>query len=328
MLEIRLDDGSRVELGRSLEGVCSPYEDFDRFRIMVYKAFSNLPESVLAEIFRFHRYPEAPGFLYLRNLPVEVPLSPTPTDGRPVTAKERFVSEACVAGLSLLLGEPIGFETEKKGDLIHNVVPVEAQARTQSNEGSIDFLAYHNDTVYSEEGVYNRYNPDYLVLHCLRQQRPQPVKTHFVEVREIVDKLPRQMIEILRQPWFEMAAPSTFTRERHGDLRKWSIPTPIISGPDDCPEICLAANGVRGINEEAARVLDELKARLHSGELGGHVELMPGDALLINNRKGLHARDSFEPRFDGSDRWLMRCYVRASTWDLRARRTDRPGVFQ
>lgn len=327
MLEICLNDSDRAALEAALMTVYSPYEDFDRFRVGVFKAFSTLPDSLLADILRFRRYPESPGFIYLRNLPVEPDLKPTPTNGRPVTAKRHYVSEGCVAGVSLLLGEPIGFTTEKRGDLIHNIVPVKANALTQSNEGSKAFLSFHNDTVYDESGVYNRCNPDYLILYCLRPQTPQPVATHFAEARQIAAALSEQQVAILRQPLFEMAAPSTYTREYLGDVRKWSLPTPILAGPEDCPEICLAANGVRGVNEEAQRVLDELVAALHAGSIGGRVELTPGDALIINNRKGLHARDSFDARFDGSDRWLMRCYVRSSTWELRGRRTERPGVF-
>ena len=41
------------------------------------------------------------------------------------------------------------------------------------------------------------------------------------------------------------------------------------------------------------------------------VRLEPGTALLINNRKGLHARSQFSARYDGRDRWLQRAFVHA-----------------
>ena len=44
-------------------------------------------------------------------------------------------------------------------------------------------------------------------------------------------------------------------------------------------------------------------------------------ALLINNRKGVHARSSFTARYDGEDRWLQRTYVRRSLWSIRYRVT-------
>ncbi len=328
---LQLEDRDRDllydRLHEALEGIRSPYEDFDAFRIAVYKAFCTLPDDILAHIFRYRRYPESPGFIYLRNLPRERPLAPTPTDGRPHTRKSSYISEACVVGISLLLGEPIGFESEKLGDLIHNIVPVEANALSQSNEGSRAFLAFHNDTVYDKAGYYNSTNPDYLVLYCLRQQEGDPVLTHFVEAREIVEVLSAHQEEVLRSPSFRMASPSTYSREQRDGNPEWSLPSPVLTGPDDCPEICMAANGVLPMHDEAARVLDQLNELLHTGQLGGHVELTPGDVLLVNNRKGLHARGSYQARFDGSDRWLMRCYVRSSTWSLRDRRTERPGVF-
>ena len=42
------------------------------------------------------------------------------------------------------------------------------------------------------------------------------------------------------------------------------------------------------------------------------VQFRPGDALLISNRKGLHARASFQPRCDGPDRWLLRANIHTS----------------
>ena len=49
------------------------------------------------------------------------------------------------------------------------------------------------------------------------------------------------------------------------------------------------------------------------------VYLQPGQMLLINNRKGAHSRTPFTARFDGTDRWLQRLYVRRSLWELRKR---------
>jgi L-asparagine oxygenase len=38
--------------------------------------------------------------------------------------------------------------------------------------------------------------------------------------------------------------------------------------------------------------------------------LNAGDRLIVHNRKCAHARSRFEARFDGTDRWLQRVYVR------------------
>jgi len=40
-----------------------------------------------------------------------------------------------------------------------------------------------------------------------------------------------------------------------------------------------------------------------------HVTLDRGDLLIIDNLRTLHARTAYEPRFDGTDRWLQRVSI-------------------
>ena len=37
--------------------------------------------------------------------------------------------------------------------------------------------------------------------------------------------------------------------------------------------------------------------------------LEPGDLLMVDNRRAVHARTAFRPRYDGQDRWLQRVYA-------------------
>ena len=34
--------------------------------------------------------------------------------------------------------------------------------------------------------------------------------------------------------------------------------------------------------------------------------LAPGEAVFVDNYKVIHGRDTFTPRYDGTDRWLKR----------------------
>jgi len=321
-----LDDSVSAQIGARLRTIASPYERFEDSIVAAHRAFGDLPASLEQEITTFARCPDSPGVMLVGGLPLDPDLPATP-EGRAVTNRSSFVGEGCLLGLSRMLGEPIGFLTEKSGDLIHNVTPVAAGAYTQSNQGSKVFLNYHNDTVYDDGGNYHRYNPDFLILLCLRADRDGQALTYYVDARDVSRALAPQDVELLRQPLYRMAAPSTYTREQAGGHRVWSPPYPVLSGPEASPEISIAANGITAVTPEAQAALDRLITTFDDPAVHGVVALRPGNALLIDNRKGLHARSVFEPTFDGRDRWLLRTYLRRSLWEMRHRTAGRARVY-
>jgi hypothetical protein len=57
------------------------------------------------------------------------------------------------------------------------------------------------------------------------------------------------------------------------------------------------------------------RLRKKAAELAEGVFLTQGDLLIINNKRTVHARTSFTPRFDGSDRWLKKIFVSFNLWN-------------
>jgi L-asparagine oxygenase len=255
--------------------------------------------------------------MFVANLPTDPVLPDTPVDGEPCRGKETHVAENALLGLSQLLGEPVGFLTEKQGRLIHDVVPVAAGAYTQTNQSSQVFLNFHNDIVHDEVGRYDVPNPDFLVLFCLRQDREQQAVTYYADARDVCRALDPAVLDVLREPLFRLNAPGSYVRDVAGGVEVLSQAVPIISGPRHAPEIAVSANGVRGLTSMADGALPELQRACR--EVAHEVRLEAGSALLINNRKGLHARSGFVARHDGRDRWLQRTYLRRSLWDIRYR---------
>ena len=51
--------------------------------------------------------------------------------------------------------------------------------------------------------------------------------------------------------------------------------------------------------------------------------LRPGNLVFIDNFRAVHGRQSFRPRYDGSDRWLKRLNI---TRNLRGSRAWRPSA--
>ena len=315
--EIVLADGVRDRLGAGLRPLPDPSLDIDRALAHLYVAFGGLPVEQLQEVLDFGRHVDTPGVALVRNLPVDDEVPPTPTDGGPSRQKKTFVAEGVLLGLSQQLGEPVGFTTEKAGRLVHDVVPVSAGATTQTNQSSQVFLNFHNDIVHDDAGRYDTSNPDFLVLLCLRQDSGREAVTYYADARDVSRALEPEVLATLRSPLFRLNAPGSYVRDVAGGAEVLSDPVPIISGPGHCPEIAVSANGVRGLTPEADAALGRLQRVCV--EVSHQVRLEPGTALLINNRKGLHARSVFAARHDGTDRWLQRTYLRRSLWTIRHR---------
>uniref|UniRef100_A0AAU1M0U6 TauD/TfdA family dioxygenase n=1 Tax=Streptomyces sp. NBC_00148 TaxID=2903626 RepID=A0AAU1M0U6_9ACTN len=317
--DLELPDDVRDSIGRALAGLPDPGRDFDGATARCHQIFATLPLGLLRAVLDFGRHIDTPGVALVRNLPVDTETGPTPLDGGPGRGKSGFVSEGVLLGLTGLLGEALGVLTEKGGRLVHDVVPVAGGARTQTNQSSAVFLNFHSDITYDATGRYDVANPDFLVLNCLRGDPSGGAVTYYADARDLCRRLDPGALELLRRPLFRLNAPGSYTRSAAGGAEVLSHPVPVISGAAEHPEIAVSANGVRSLDRDAEAAFEHLQAVAR--EVAHAVRLEPGQALLINNRKGIHARSPFEARHDGRDRWLQRTYVRRSLWDIRYRVT-------
>ncbi|MET7421142.1 TauD/TfdA family dioxygenase [Dactylosporangium sp. NPDC005555] len=315
--EFVLPDSVRDAIGELLESSPNPVDDIDRSLTWLRVVFSALPLPLLQGILDFGRHVDTAGVALVRNLPVDPDLPPTPVNGEPSPLKRTFVAEGVLLGLSQLLGEPVGVTTEKAGRLVHDVVPVSTGAMSQTNQSSAAFLNFHSDIVFDESGRFDLPNPDFLVLNCLRQDRNAEAVTYYADARDVIRDLPADVVRALRTPQFRLNAPGSYVRDHAGGHAVLSDPIAVISGPPPAPGIVVSANGVVGLTAEAEAALTELQRSCRT--VAHEVRLERGTALLINNRKGLHARSQFLAQHDGQDRWLQRTYLRRTLWDIRYR---------
>lgn len=316
---IQLSDDDRSALLEALLGLPDPSREPDLATARLLRAFTTLPDQTLASILDAGRHPDTAGVHLVDNLPIDPMVPPTPTDGGPSREKTSFVSEGVLLGLSALLGEPTGVVTEKNGQLVHDVIPVLAGATSQTNQSSAAFLNFHNDIIHDESGNYTLNNPDFLVLVCVRSDPAGDARTYYADARDVAAAIAPDVLAVLRQPLFRLNAPGSYCRDM-GKEQVLSELTPLITGPEQTPEISSSANGVIGITAEAQQAVEILQATCRT--VAHEVALKPGQALIINNRKGVHARSQFRADHDGNDRWLQRSYVRRDLWSLRYRLGD------
>lgn len=324
---ILLDTTTRDRMSAQFQDLVNPFEEPRRFAAQIHPGMSALGTKVLERVHDFATAPDSPAVMLIENLPTDANLPATPFDGGLGDADRGFIGEAVTYGLGKLIGEPIGYTTEKDGDILHNLIPARGAETTQSNRGSKVFLNFHNDSVYDESGWFHTYNADFLVLYGHRPDPNREAETLYIDAKTICALLSSDDVAELRKPQFQMAAPSNFTLLLNDGKKVWSQPGPVISGSDDAPEISIAANGTRGINPRAERALRSMLAICDRSEHRVSVRIGSGQALLINNRKGMHARSTFTPTFGPEERWLLRANIRRDTWPMRHRKTDAWNVY-
>ena len=298
-----LDDETRDRLGRELSTLPSPYEDIEEVLLQLEPIFGSLPVELRRGIKRFGSDPLAEGALLVRNLPVDPSLPDTPARGKRPADKTSFVSEGCILGVGQLLGHLFGYTNEKEAELVHQIAPVRGRETAASNEGSKADFGPH-----TECGALSMI-PTYLLLTCLRADAGGAAATFLMEARDLCRRLSPDDLAALFQPHFQMEIPESF-----GSADQWSAPGAILRGSVEMPELWYDRDGMRGTTPEAQAVLDRVHALAADPSVQRQAVLRPGDILVLDNRKTVHGRRPFTPRYDGRDRWFQRVYLQRDLW--------------
>jgi L-asparagine oxygenase len=310
---------ARDELARAF-AECGPLrEDPEPFLASVFARIGCLPVDLTRSLLQFRGDPSATGILLIQGMPIDRKLPPTPTTSDAAGAKETYVSEASILLIALMLGDPVAYADEKNGVLVQNVYPIETEKRSPSNESSETDLGFHTELSFSRNAPkrpLHAANPDFLLLLGLRPAPLDDAVTTLVESDDICKLLSVNGRATLSEPLFELRAPYSFTHP-NGVERIWSRPVPLLHGSDGTTLMAFdLACGVRGLTSDASRALDELRHVVAKRHVQQEVRLGAGDLLVVHNRKCAHARSRFMARFDGTDRWLQRVYVRRSVEGL------------
>lgn len=267
----------------------------------------HLPASLLMALRRFRAGSESGGAFLVRGLiPAQIQFEDTPSalfQGERGEVARR--AELCLIGIMSLFGEPFNFSTLYGGRLVQDVVPVVGQEEDQTSGSSRSFLDWHVEDGFSDQRC------DYLGLFCLRGHAD--ARTLFASV----DDLPLDVREgPLRAPNFTLCP----DQGHGGQQTQWRPPIPIISGHREDPEICFDAIYMRprgDADEDAQRALRALPEQLFAIHRQHVMEV--GDLLILDNRRTVHARTSFPPRYNRQDRWLLRTMVCSSIHEYRRR---------
>ncbi|GAA4990002.1 clavaminate synthase family protein [Yinghuangia aomiensis] len=275
-----------------------------------------LPADVHRAVARYRGRGAPAEALLLRAVLAGLPkLVPTPTTLTP-TAVGADAQRGALAllGVASLLGEPFGFRSLYGGRLVQHVLPVRTHHAAQTSGDSTDLL-WHVEDAHRPDRCH------YLALLCLRGA--PDAATVFASARAIQDRVGDRWGRILREPRFAVRPDSAHLTDgaHDGPQSAAAAPVAVLSGPVDDPEIRFDAVYLRPHDpgdDEAAEALRSASEAAGAAAVG-HV-LEPGDLLVLDNRRAVHGRTLFRPRYDGTDRWLLRAMVCADLAEHRRRR--------
>jgi L-asparagine oxygenase len=255
-----------------------------------------LPAEVHDALVDFADAPPSVGAVRLSGVPVGL-VPPTPPRPDAAVAKDR-ISEFALLAIGRRLGQPMGWREESGGALTPNIVPTTTETDRQVSTSSSVDLVFHT------EGSYAHHRPRYLVILCLRGD--PGAATTLAPLRSMLEHLDDAAIGVLSQPRFAVAVDETYVQPGQRPL---TAPFAAITPDPDHPRMVFDADLMVGLDDEAQIALEQLSTAAVASRID--VVLEAGDALVIDNHLAAHGRSAFTPRFDGTDRWLQRCFVMA-----------------
>ncbi|BBJ37329.1 L-asparagine oxygenase [Streptomyces antimycoticus] len=311
------EEGLKSAIVEKLSTPLSPYRgdaEFEELWTYAKDVAKEFPDALKSAVASFRDRRTEHGALLLRGLPVDdAALGPTPGHWSTATGHSRE-TETYLLAVASLLGEVFSFERQHEGRLVQNMVPVEDDAYTQKGTGSKVFLEWHT------EDAYDHLRADFIGILCVR---PDPSAKTAIAPAADVDVAPEHR-KCLMEPRFHIGVdPASGGSGRPQDGPVLPI---LVLEPNSGVRVRLDTDQVAPVahDAEAAAALKSFHAAIPAA--ASYVTLGRGELLVIDNHRTLHARTAYEPRFDGTDRWLQRVSITTDLARSASVRTRRPRV--
>lgn len=257
------------------------------------------------------KYTSKEGFLLLENVSIDenTPETP-PSNNYFVGEKTKYAKK--VAILNQYLGNMISYEGEGYGRLFQDMVPNKLLSNSQTSLGSKVELEIHTEQAFS------KLRPDILTLACLKGD--ENAVTYILPVSIILEKMSTYKIQLLKKPLWKIGVDLSFKMNSiefiDGDIRG---PISILYGDDNDPFLVFDQDLMTGINEEAEQLKNEI-IDIYYKYRHSYI-LKPGDILFVDNNRAVHGRSSFTPKYDGTDRFIIRSFITFNLYKSKYART-------
>jgi L-asparagine oxygenase len=279
-----------------------PSKNPDTFSNQTKKLSKDLPVRIQIELMNFIENGSENGFLLISGINIHDDIPDTPSNNTFKVGETTILAKIQAIILSFV-SEIIAYEAEGYGHIFQDIVPIKKMKMEQTSLGSGTELEIHTEQAFS------KLRPDILSLACLRGD-PNAF-TYVLPVQTIIDNLSDKDIELLKQPLWKTGIDLSFKLNNHefieGDIRG---PFPILDIENQYNngryKLVFDQDLMFGINEDAQQLIGKIVDIYYQYRM--HHNLKPGEIFIIDNRYALHGRSPFRPKYDGKDRFLVRCF--------------------
>jgi len=229
-----------------------------------------------------------------------------PTADKPSTPSDNthhFGEKTAMAKIQALfnqnLGEMVAYEAEGYGRLFQDMVPNQQLSQTQTSLSSNVELEIHTEQAFSS------LKPDYLSLACLRGD--QNAKTYVFHKNTLLENLSEEKIEMLYKPLWKIGVDMSFKMNNSVNFLEGNVRGPISILDKETGAFVFDQDLMYGIIEEAENLKKEIIEIYRRKK--SEIVLEEGDIVILDNRCVVHGRSPFTPKYDGSDRFIVRSFI-------------------
>jgi L-asparagine oxygenase len=284
-----LDEGEKAFVKKIIEENVPSYypNNYHEFMQACFQTAQKLPNTIL----NWSQQVKQNNIGVIKNLPLDEPIPNTPIE-RYMLDDIAMLSDSVIGTISALFGHVFTFDGKYTTRHIHNIYPTFGDKNTQ--------LGYSNGELewHVEDGFHHD-RANWIGLLCLRSDIN--VVTKIARSKDIAEH--SVLPNILFEPYFNLRFDDSFDESMQSTVVK----TKVFNNVSNEYEIIFDPYYTDCESEEATEALALVKSIAE--EVHQKVILEKGDAVFFDNIKTIHARTSFTPKMDGSDRWLKRVLV-------------------
>jgi L-asparagine oxygenase len=275
----------------------NPTDTPERFCRAASEISHRLPSILKDRLSDFAKHGSSTGFLLLKNLVIEN-LPPTPDSNLHKIGEQTLLARIQAIVISFF-SEMIAYEAEGYGRLFQDVIPTKSMSNNQTSLGSNTELEIHTEQAFST------LRPDFLSLACLRGD--VQAKTYILPVQKIIENISEEEKQLLREPLWNTGVDLSFKLNGNefieGDIRG---PLHILYGSYSDPYLIFDQDLMTGTCLKSISMIQKI-IDIYYGHRISH-NLRSGEIIIVDNRRAVHGRSPFFPKFDGADRFLVRCF--------------------